>query len=326
MNHTRWMPEPERWPPPIAAVGVRGRYAPSPTGRLHLGSLRTALLAWLQVRLAGGSLVLRMEDLDTPRVKPGSAEQLLDDLRWLGLDWDEGPGAGPAGVYTQSQRLELYREALAYLRARGLVFPCTCSRKEIGEASAPHGGTPIYPGTCRDRGESERDPTRTPAWRFRVGARTVAFEDRVLGLQQENLAEETGDFVLLRADGLFAYQLAVVVDDALMGITDVVRGADLRASAARQIALFEALGYAPPRFWHVPLLLDASGARMSKRDGSDSLQGLRERGLDAAAVIGMLAASLGWVPAGSRLSAAELLAELDQSRFLSGLRAPLSRG
>lgn len=317
-----WMPD--GWSAPTRGTGVRGRYAPSPTGQLHLGNLRTALLAWLQVRLANGTLVLRMEDLDTPRVKAGSAAQLLADLEWLGLDWDEGPlRGGPTGPYVQSQRLELYREALAHLRDRGLVFGCTCSRKEISEASAPHGGTPVYPGTCRDRGPIAPQDGRAVAWRFRVGAEVVTFDDQVLGPQREVLAEETGDFVLLRADGLFAYQLAVVVDDALMGITDVLRGADLLSSAARQIALFQTLGYAAPRFWHVPLMLDQSGARMSKRDGSDALAGLREQGLDAAAVIGMLAASLGWVPPGSRLSALELLAELDAARFLAGLRGEL---
>ncbi len=317
-----WMPQ--GWPAPIRLSGVRGRYAPSPTGQLHLGNLRTALLAWLQVRLANGTLVLRMEDLDTPRVKAGSAEQLLADLNWLGLDWDEGPlRGGPAGPYTQSQRLELYRQALAHLRDRGQVFACTCSRKEISEASAPHGGTPVYPGTCRSRGPIAPADGRAVAWRFYVDNAIVTFEDQVLGPQSEALAEETGDFVLLRADGLFAYQLAVVVDDALMGITDVLRGADLLSSAGRQIALFQTLGYTPPRFWHVPLMLDQNGARMSKRDGSDALAGLREQGLDAAAVIGMLAASLGWVPAGSRLSATELLAELDEARFLAGLRGEL---
>lgn len=299
---------------------VRGRYAPSPTGSLHLGNLRTALYAWLQVRLAGGELVMRMEDLDEPRAKEGSAEEIVDDLRWLGLEWDEGPEiGGPLGPYTQSRRTELYRQALRRLEGKDLVFRCYCSRKDVREASsAPHGpGGAVYPGTCRDLTPEEqkvaqaRHPSREPSVRFRVCDEQISLRDAIAGDYAENLAHDVGDFVVRRSDQLFAYQLAVVVDDALMGITDVVRGADLLTSTPRQIALFETFGVEPPRFWHAPLMVDDDGERMSKRDGSDSLRLLKERGWDAPRVIGHLAASLGWVDDGARLSARELLEELD---------------
>ena len=299
---------------------VRGRYAPSPTGSLHLGNLRTALYAWLQVRLAGGQLVMRMEDLDEPRTKEGSAREIVEDLRWLGLDWDEGPEmGGPVGPYTQSERTELYRQALDRLRDEELVFRCYCSRKDVREASsAPHGpGGVVYPGTCRTLSDEEREeaqarhPGRKPSYRFLVEDRKISVHDRIAGHYAENLERDVGDFVVRRSDQLFAYQLAVVVDDALMGITDVVRGADLLTSTPRQIALFETFGVAPPRFWHAPLMIDEQGDRMSKRDGSDSLLEYRERGWDAPRVIGHLAASLGWVDDGVSLTARELLEELD---------------
>ena len=301
--------------------GVRGRYAPSPTGSLHLGNLRTALYAWLQVRLAGGTLVMRMEDLDEPRVVDGSAEEILEDIRWLGLDWDEGPEiGGPLGPYDQSDRTELYEQALEYLRDRDLVFRCYCSRKDVREAaSAPHGPSgPIYPGTCRGmtpKQEEERQaekPGRTPTYRYIVDDEEISLVDAIAGPYAQNLAEDVGDFIVRRTNEYFAYQLAVVVDDALMGITDVVRGADLLSSTPRQIALFETFDVDVPTFWHAPLMADDEGERMSKRDGSDSLRILKdERGWDAPRVIGHMAASLGWVDEGARLSADELLEEID---------------
>lgn len=307
--------------------GVRGRYAPSPTGSLHLGNLRTALLAWLQVRLQDGVLVLRMEDLDLPRVKEGSAEEIMEDLRWLGLDWDEGPDrGGPVGPYDQSARDEIYLAALDFLHESGLTFQCYCSRKDVIEASsAPHGpGVLIYPGTCRLLTPQEaqearsRHPGRLPSSRFLVAESEICFRDQIAGEVREVLTDTVGDFVIRRSDNLFAYQLAVVVDDALMGITDVLRGEDLLSSTARQIALFEALNAPLPRFWHVPLMKNEVGERLSKRDGSDSLQSLREKGFAASDVIGLLAHSLGWVPPDSSLSAAELLEELtvDDLRLL----------
>ena len=310
--------------------GTRGRYAPSPTGPLHLGNLRSALVAWLQARLAGGRFIMRMEDLDLPRVRAGSAEAILADLRWLGLDWDEGPDVGgDFGPYTQSDRALYYRQAMAVLDEQKLIFPCYCSRKDIAAAaSAPHqeDRAPLYPGTCRQNRDFsflEGAPAqngRRAAWRLRAPDQEVVFRDQVLGSQRENLAQVVGDFVLFRADGLFAYQLAVVVDDGLMGITDVVRGQDLLSSSARQIALFQALGLAVPRFWHAPLVTDAHGRRLAKRDAAHGLQAMREDGATAPGLVGRMAASLGWVPPGSQLSAQELLQELDSDKFRAGLR------
>lgn len=299
----------------LRARGVRGRYAPSPTGPLHLGNVRTALLAWLQTRLAEGTFVMRMEDLDRPRTVEGSATQILDDLRWLGLDWDEGPDVGgPCGPYDQSDRDDIYEAALERLDAAGLVFRCYCSRREIQEASsAPHGRTAVYPGTCRDLTAEEEEAVRvekndkTPSWRFRVSDVEVSFNDHVMGPWSQRLVDEVGDFPVRRADKLFAYQLAVVVDDWLMGITDVVRGEDLVHSTPRQIAIFEAFDAHVPEFWHVPLMLDDEGERMSKRDGSLSLQELRAAGATPEEVVGQLAASLGWVAAGTSISATKLL-------------------
>lgn len=307
--------------------GIRGRYAPSPTGSLHLGNLRTALYAWLQVRLQDGVLVLRMEDLDLPRVQEGSAEEILSDLKWLGLDWEEGPDVGgPAGPYEQSRRGEIYQAVLEELERKGLVFRCYCSRKDVREASsAPHGpGGLAYPGTCRWMTAEEEEAVRQkkggrkPSYRFRVADREVEIVDEIAGPYGEVLSRDVGDFIIRRRDELFAYQLAVVVDDAMMGITDVVRGEDLLSSTPRQAALFEALETAPPRFWHVPLMRDQSGERLSKRDGSDSLRILRDQGWDAPKVIGHLAASLGWVEEGARLSAEELSQEVS----LEALRRP----
>lgn len=305
--------------------GIRGRYAPSPTGSLHLGNLRTALYAWLQVRLQGGVLVLRMEDLDLPRVQEGSAEEILADLRWLGLDWDEGPGVGgPAAPYVQSERSAIYEAVLSWLDQRDLVFRCYCSRKDVREASsAPHGpGGIAYPGTCRFLSPEEEERVRKqkrgrkPSYRFRVASREVVVEDRIAGSYREELSRDVGDFIIRRRDDLFAYQLAVVVDDAMMGITDVVRGEDLLSSAPRQVALFEALQVEPPHFWHVPLMRDEGGERLSKRDGSDSLKYYREKGWDGPKMIGFLASSLGWIEQGARLSAGELSEEIGLEELL----------
>lgn len=312
--------------------GVRGRYAPSPTGPLHLGNVRTALLAWLQVRLAGGTLIMRMEDLDGPRVVEGSAEQILKDLRWLGIDWDEGPDVGgPVGSYTQSERDDLYEAALERLEQKGLVFPCFCSRKDIREASsAPHeraGGGTLYPGACRglDAEGVERmrkRKRRRAAYRYNVQQEApIAFTDEVCGEVREDLASEVGDFVVRRRDGLFAYQLAVVVDDITMGVTDVVRGEDLLGSTGRQIAIYKALGAKAPRFWHVPLMLDDDGERLSKRDGSRSIAELRdEEGMRKTQVVAKLAKSLDIVER-EEISAEALLEQLRGEDFAALLRA-----
>lgn len=287
--------------------GPRGRYAPSPTGHLHVGNARTALAAWLSVRSRGGSFVWRLEDLDPPRVVPGVAATQIADLAWLGLDWDEGPDiGGPFAPYVQSQRSELYEEALRRLAAAGRLFPCRVSRRDIAEmaamaaiASAPHGAEEVpYPAALRPR---DLDPgwfargeaTRDAAIRFRVDAGPVSFVDRVQGPITERVDLAVGDFVLRRRDGLWAYQLAVVVDDLAMEIDEVVRGADLLASTARQIQLIRALGGEPPAYAHVPLLLDPDGGKLSKRDASLTLGSLRAAGVRPEALTGYLAHSLG---------------------------------
>ena len=269
--------------------GKRGRFAPSPTGELHLGNARTALLAWLWAKRAGGGFTLRIEDLDRARERPGMAQRQLAELAWLGIDWDEGPDArtgadaGARGPYRQSQRTPLYENAL---RALGDgVYECFCSRAEIAAAaSAPHGDEgPRYPGTCANLGSaqrSERRRTRVPALRFRVPEGAVRFEDEIQGPQEFDVQTDTGDFVLRRADGIHAYQLAVVVDDAAMGISQVLRGADLLSSTARQILLYRALGLAIPSWAHAPLVLSAAGERLAKRDRSVSLDELRGRNVD----------------------------------------------
>ena len=315
-----------------AVAHARGRFAPSPTGPLHLGNARTALLAWLAARKAGSSFVLRVEDLDTPRVKPGLEAHLLEELRFIGLDWDEGPDApGPCGPYRQSERRALYREALEALKGLGLAYPCFCSRAEIAAApGAPHGpgdDGPRYPGTCRDLSPAEvstRGQRRPPAWRFRVGEGAVAFDDLVHGRCAFDVAAEVGDFVLARADGVAAYQLAVVVDDAAMAIEEVVRGDDLLSSTARQLLLYRALGARPPRFAHVPLLAGPDGTRLSKRHGALSLGKLRARGADPAAVTGLLASLCGLASPGVRLRPADLLPafELGRLRHLASTLDP----
>lgn len=275
-------------------TGAVGRYAPSPTGRLHLGNLSTAIEAHDDIRSRGGVFVLRMEDTDFPRNAPGAEQGIIDDLRWIGLTWDEGPDCGgPAGAYRQSERTELYEFTLRHLAAEGLIYPCRCSRKDIqSSASAPHGPDGlIYPGTCRqEMSSADIDNVLTNLFAAPAGHREVCirfrsdraglveYHDEIYGDQQCRLSEEFGDFVVLRRDGLWAYQFVCAVDDALMGVTRVVRGSDLLSSTARQVALINALGYQAPVYRHVPLLLDDAGARMSKRDGSQSLASLRERG------------------------------------------------
>ncbi len=298
---------------------IRGRFAPSPTGPLHLGNARTALVSWLAARARSGAYLMRVEDLDAPRVRPGLEARILAELRWLGLDWDEGPDVGGSvGPYRQSERLPRYREALARLRGSGTVYPCFCSRAEIAAAAlAPHGPSdegPRYPGTCASLGEDEiarRAAMRPPAWRFRVPAGEVSFEDGVHGAHAVDVAATVGDFVVARADGVPAYQLAVVVDDAAMGVTDVVRGDDLLPSAARQILLYRALGLEPPRFAHVPLVVGEDGERLAKRHGALSLGELRERGADPRAVAGLLAELSGLAPAGAKVLPRDLVAGFD---------------
>ncbi len=313
---------------------VRGRYAPSPTGDLHLGNLRTALLAWLFARAAGGRFVLRIEDLDLPRVRPGATQRMLDDLRWLGLTWDEGPDCGgPYAPYTQSERVAIYHMYLQRLRAASLVYPCYCSRAEIARAaSAPQQGAeegPRYPGTCRHLTEARRRQYeaagRRPALRFRVDdERVVAFTDLIAGTTTQHVQQAVGDFIVLHSDGIFAYQFAVVVDDALMRINQVVRGVDLLSSTARQILLYEALGFPVPDFAHVPLMLDAGGRRMAKRDQSAGLAPLRAAGLAPEQIIGQLAAGCGLIDMASPISPIEL-ARLYSERNYDIMRVKLKK-
>ncbi len=289
---------------PVAPKAPRGRYAPTPSGLIHVGNARTALAAWLSIRSQGGSFVWRLEDLDGPRVVAGLAEAAEDDLRWLGLDWDEGPGrGGPFGPYRQAERSALYEAALDTLHRAGRLFPCRLSRADLaGLASAPHGdgGLPPYPAALRPRelpaGWFERlRASRQPeaALRFQVEAAPVRFVDAVFGTVEENVSETVGDFVLKRRDGLYAYQLAVVVDDLAMGITEVVRGRDLLDSTARQLQLIAALGGTPPAYAHLPLVVNAEGKKLSKRDGGLTLRALRSAGWRPEEVVGVLAASLG---------------------------------
>ncbi len=317
----------------------RGRYAPTPSGPLHLGNLRTALLAWLLARHAAGRFALRLEDLDRLRVRPGASAAMLADLRWLGLDWDEGPNAGgPHAPYVQGERAAIYAEHLRRLQELGLVYPCYCSRADVARAaSAPHGYAPRgaataapardggetgegspYPGICRDparrEGQRRRAGGRPPVLRFRVPEGpegVVRFEDGLYGPVTQDVARAVGDFVVCRADGVPSYQLAVVVDDALMAMTDVVRGADLLLSTPRQILLYRALRYPVPRFLHAPLAVDESGERLAKRQGAVGLDPLRAQGFSPARVAGALAASAGLVRPGASATPRELLGVFD---------------
>ncbi len=265
----------------------RGRIAPSPTGFLHLGHARTFWIAWQRARQAGGQIILRNEDLDPQRSKPEFVHAFMEDLRWLGLDWDEGPDVGgPYAPYNQSERTQLYRDALKRLIASGYAYPCYCSRKEVQLSSrAPHAEDEeaIYAGTCRMQSGSTNHKLegRKPCWRFRVpDGETIRFVDGHFGPKEYVAGHDFGDFVIWRPDDVPAYQLAVVVDDVLMGITEVVRGADLLVSAARQILLYRALGWASPAFYHCPLLTDERGVRLAKRNAALSLRTLREQGRD----------------------------------------------
>lgn len=307
---------------------VRGRYAPSPSGDLHLGNLRTALLAWLFARCREGQFVLRIEDLDRPRMRPGATEHMLDDLRWLGLDWDEGPDCGgPYTPYTQSERIELYQQYLRKLQEAGLVYPCYCSRAEIAQAShiasapqQPSEEGPRYPGTCRHLTEAQRRRheanQRRPALRFRVAdERVVSFTDMLAGPISQHVQHTVGDFIVRRSDSIIAYQFAVVLDDALMRINQVVRGADLLSSTPRQILLYEALGFPIPAFAHVPLVLDEHGQRLAKRNQSAGLAPLRAAGMTPEQIIGQLATSCGLLDTDRTLSPKALTQQYAGERY-----------
>lgn len=291
---------------PMPAPHVVGRLAPSPTGGLHLGHARTFLIAWWMARKAKGRMILRIEDLDAARVRPGTTEAAITDLRWLGLDWDEGPDVpGAHGPYLQSERRQRYDEALERLGALEQVYPCTCTRAEIARASsAPHAEDegPRYPGTCASRRARNAGEFAGAdfAWRFRVPDAPLTWTDLFRGQQQGNPASSGGDFLVSRAQSGASYQLAVVVDDAAMGVTQVIRGDDLVTSTPRQVLLYRALGWTPPRFGHVPLAVTEDGRRLAKRDQSIKLGTLRERGVDPRWLVGWIAQSCGlatgWTP------------------------------
>jgi glutamyl-tRNA synthetase len=293
-------------PPATAYVG---RLAPSPTGAQHVGNARTYLIAWLAARRLGGRLLLRIEDIDSPRVKAGAADQACADLRWLGLDWDGAP-------VVQSRRLALHEAALKQLQARELVYPCTCRRLDIERAaSAPHAGQegPVYPGTCAGRRvvDAEALDGRPFAWRFRVQGQgqtpVFSFEDAFRGPVGLDEAAAGGDFVVWKSDGTPAYQLAVVVDDAAQGVSEVIRGDDLIPSTPRQLGLYQALGLKPPRFVHVPLVVGPDGRRLAKRHGDTRLAALRAAGVSPDALLGLLAWSCRWIDSIQPIRAADLL-------------------
>jgi glutamyl-tRNA synthetase len=300
----------------------RGRFAPSPTGDLHLGSAAAAIFCAAAARRAGGRLILRMEDIDRPRVIPGKDAAILDDLRWLGIRWDEGPDVGgEVAPYVQSAREPLYAAAIEVLAARGLTYLCDCSRAEIARvASAPHAGDegPRYPGTCRPHGMRPRDFRRPPAVRLAVpadGRAAITVDDAVLGPLHEDVFATTGDFVLRRGDGVFAYQLAVVADDLTMGVTEVVRGGDLASSAPRQALLARLLGGEPPRFAHVPLLLGPDGARLAKRAPGMTIRDQRARGRPSADLVRAIGRAYAHDPGDAEDPVGAIAARLDFGRL-----------
>ena len=292
---------------------VVGRFAPTPSGYLHLGNLFCSLIAWLAAKSQGGDIILRNEDLDRERTRQEYVLQAQRDLDALGLFWDQGgEEGGPHAPYDQSQRFAFYRAQLAQLEARGLCYPCFCSRAQLHAASAPHAsdGELLYSGACRDLTPAqvaEKSRTRSPALRLRVPEETIAFTDLHYGPQQQYLPTGCGDFILRRSDGVYAYQLAVAVDDALMGITEIVRGCDLLSSTPQQLYLYQLLGFTPPAFIHVPLLMAADGRRLSKRDRDLDLGFLRQHFVSPQPLIGLLAFLAGLLPAPESVSAKELL-------------------
>ncbi|MDO4596515.1 MAG: tRNA glutamyl-Q(34) synthetase GluQRS [Coriobacteriaceae bacterium] len=298
--------------------GPVGRFAPSPSGRMHLGNIYSALMAWLSVRSQRGTLILRIEDLDDRCRRGLWDEQLIEDLEWLGLTWDVGP------IY-QSDRRHIYHAVVNHLNERGLLYPCFCSRAELHTASAPHAsdGTPVYAGTCRNlspKERRERAAMRPGALRLRVPdandpAGTYRFTDRVWGSRSECLATECGDFLIQRSDGVIAYQLAVTVDDALMGVTEVVRGHDLLGSVARQMYIQDLLGFTHPAYAHVPMLVAPDGRRLSKREKDCDMGELRSRFESPEKLIGWLAHATGLAPTDAPCSAADLVDFFSWERF-----------
>ena len=302
---------------PMQNMEYQGRFAPSPTGLLHVGNARTALIAWCAARHCGGIFIVRGEDLDKPRVVPGMMEAQMNDLKWLGLDWDAGPDIGGVhGPYLQSLRHQHYQAALDQLHRQEMLFPCTRSRKDLrGLASEPNRATIVCPQSLRPTHDVSpqwyTEANRGVTIRLKVPDQRIEFLDRVFGPQKELLAVEVGDFALRRKDGIYAYQLAVAVDDLFMNITEVVRGKDLLDSTARQLFLMDLLGGTRPSYAHVPLVLNPNGEKLSKRDASLSLAALRESCVAPERLVGYLAWSLGLLPDKVSLSARELIQHFD---------------
>ena len=287
-----------------------GRFAPTPSGRMHLGNVFAALLSWLSPKSRGGDWILRMEDLDTLRTKAEYAELLRDDLRWLGLTWDQETAA-------QSLRSDVYDRYFEALREKDLLFPCYCTRSQLHTVNAPHlsDGTYVYAGTCRNLTEAERaEKKRLPSWRVMVPDREFALTDLVQGEYRENLLTDCGDFVVRRADGVYVYQLAVTVDDGESGVTEVVRGWDLLGSAPRQMYLQELFGFRHPEYAHIPMLMAPEGRRLSKRDQDLDMGALRNR-LSPQQLIGVLAHAAGLTETAAPISAAELATVFDWSKI-----------
>ncbi len=329
-----WLVDPltSRETPPVV-----GRLAPSPTGALHLGNARSFLLAWLSIRQQRGRLILRIEDIDSPRVKPWALQSTVDDLRWLGLDWDSGPEDAVSedaivskpstcivthpdrGIdYIQTRRLARYQQVIEHLIADGSIYACTCSRSEVARAaSAPHESSlaalegPIYPGTCRPSSSDTKTPAGDFAWRWRFDEGEVSWTDQLRGTNRATPAEQLGDFVIARGDFTPSYQLAVVVDDHDMQVTEVVRGDDLIFSTYRQLAILEHLGWPAPRYHHVPLMIGADGRRLAKRHGDTRLSSFRQRGVSPEHVVGYLAWTLNLQATPEPLHAADLVGQLD---------------
>lgn len=300
-------------------MAVCGRFAPTPSGRIHLGNILCAMLSWLSVRSKQGKYLLRIEDLDAMRCPRSLADQIEEDLQWFGIDWDDGGSAGGESWY-QSNRTAIYDKYFDMLKDKGLLYPCFCSRAELHTAQAPHrsDGTYIYAGTCRNLTPeqiAEKSKRRPPAWRVRVPDRVVSFTDGCQGVYTENLAQDCGDFIIRRSDGVYGYQLAVVVDDGEMGVTEVVRGSDLLNSTPRQMYLYEQLGFSVPEFYHMPLLTAPDGRRLSKRDGDLDLGVLRERFGRPEPIVGMLAKAAGLRPTAQPVALHELIADFSWDKI-----------
>ncbi len=293
-------------------AAVKGRFAPTPSGNMHVGNALCYLLAWLSARSQGGGVVLRFEDTDLSRMRPGAVEQTFSDLSWLGLDWDEGPASGErGGTYFQSCRTEIYNRFFEALREAGAVYPCFCSRQDVRLAAAPHAEdrAAVYPGTCRalsPEEAAERMKKRKPAWRLRLEDESVSFRDVLRGEFSCEILREYGDFPIRRADGVYCYQFTVALDDALMGVSEVLRSRDLLFSTPWQVYVQQLFGFVPPVFVHIPLLLDPDGRRMAKRDFSLSLRELR-RHYSSEELIGRLGFLAGLQDEPRPCTAAELL-------------------